>query len=323
MLLAVLIGLTAILIGLELVTRHLLYPRSRDIVRFASYPARATELCQQSGLRIAFVGNSATQCGVHPEKFVAGLPNPHRQPIHVEMFLADGSAINTWHYMVKQSFWRPRQNPDWIIVNYFDTGLQDGNFLEIGRLAQFFTTADDWDELRELDLPDVSHRIEYLLATQWATFAARDRIKKRVLNVMVPDYKDFAEELNHAQHQQDKARAAKTPAAVTHRTLERFLASAVEHRTKVIFVAFPTEPSDAGKLYALHPDAEKLIRDAGMHSIDLRSVPGLLREHYEDDIHLTPAGALLYTRRLVEAVAPLVAADVMAVQLAATAPKGP
>ena len=37
---------------------------------------------------------------------IAALPNPAGRPIHVELFVADGSHINTWHYLVKQSFWR-------------------------------------------------------------------------------------------------------------------------------------------------------------------------------------------------------------------------
>jgi hypothetical protein len=296
--------------GLEIVTRALLLPRSRDFARFATYPARAEELVGRDGLRIAFIGNSATQRGLDPGLFVAGLPNPAGRPIHVDLFVADGAEVNTWHYMVKQSFWRRDLNPDWFVVTFFGNALEDDNTIEIGRLALFFTQRDDWPDLFALDLPGYSERAEFLLSTSWATFAARDRIRKRVLAAVVPDYKDFAEDLHAQRHPGAAPGPSSAPAAPaaklrTCKVLERFLAAAKEHGNRVCFVAFPTRPTGTAPPYTFNPEVPRLIQDAGMTLVDLRSVPGLTAEHYEDDYHLTPAGAAIYTRHLTQAITPI------------------
>jgi hypothetical protein len=289
--------------GLEIVTRTVLFPRSRDFVRFAGYPERAAKLVRQDGLRIAFIGNSATQRGFNPTQFVAELPNPQRCPVHVDLFVADGSQLNTWHYLVKQAFWRQDLNPDWFVVTFFGTSLEDGDPIEIGRLAQFFTQPDDWPEVCATDLTTLSDRADFLLSTTWATFAARDRIRKRVLAAVVPEYKDFAEALHAAQHRHPKPPS--TPPARTCKALERFLAAAQQHGNRVCFVAFPTRDCGEHTRYPINPEVERRITGAGMVLLDLRRVPGLRAEDYEDDYHLTPAGAALYTRAFTQASAPM------------------
>ena len=285
--------------GLEITTRNMLLPRSRDFARFATYPERADALVRQDGLRLAFIGNSAVQRGLDPAQFVAELSNPRQRPIHVDQFLADGSEINTWHYIVKESFWRRDLNPDWLIVTFFGNMMDDGNPIEIGRLALYFTHPDDWPGVFELDLPAYPDRAEFLLSTTWATYAARDRIRKRVLAAIVPDYKQFAEDLHAAPVRTGASRPLRAGPR-TCKVLERFLAAAEAHGNRVCFVAFPMRGT-----YDFNPEVVRLIRAAGMELLDLRSVPGLYADHYEDDFHLTAAGATIYTRHFTQAIAPI------------------
>ncbi len=295
--------LLVVFVGLEIVTHEVLLPRSRDFARFLSYPRRAEELVHADGRRIAFIGNSATQRGLDPRQFVAGLPNRAGRPVHVDLFVADGAEINTWHYLMKQAFWRRDLNPDWFVITFFGNALEDGNPFEIGRLALFFTERDDWPDLFALDLPSNGERAEFLLSSGWATFAARDRIRKRVLAAVVPDYKDFAEDL-HAQ----RPRAVAPPACAAHMPAAGcFLAAARAHRNRICFVAFPTRPLGVQPVYEINPEVPRLIHEAGMALLDLRSVPGLTAEHYEDDYHLTLAGAAIYTRHFTQSIARIVA----------------
>ena len=103
-------------------------------------------LCEQTGLRVAFVGNSATQRGIEKAQFCAELASPAHPRVDADLFLADGSMINTWHYLVKDLFWRPHLHPDWIVITFFDSCLADESHLEIGHLATCFTKHDDWPD---------------------------------------------------------------------------------------------------------------------------------------------------------------------------------
>ncbi len=44
-----------------------------------------------------------------------------------------------------------------------------------------------------------------------------------------------------------------------------------------------------------------------MAFLDPRQVPALTAVQYEDDYHLTPTGAAIYTRHLTQAIAPIMA----------------
>src|SRR4051812_2444810 len=76
-------------IAAEIFTRQVLMPSSLDFVRFVGYPAAADALCQKPAPRIAFVGNSATQRGIDPQRLHDDLTD-----VHTEFFLVDGSMIN-------------------------------------------------------------------------------------------------------------------------------------------------------------------------------------------------------------------------------------
>src|SRR5687767_8020928 len=125
--------LLSLFIVLELITRSVLFPMSLDFRRFAAYPERADALQSQAGLRVAFVGNSATEAGVDVDVLKATLSTSNVSVPSVELFLADGSAINTWRSMMNHYFWKRGNAPDLVIVTFFGPNLDDGRQFEVGR----------------------------------------------------------------------------------------------------------------------------------------------------------------------------------------------
>ncbi len=276
--------------GLEAFTRRKLYRASKDLARFTTYPARARALSEAPGKRLAFLGNSLTERGVDAQLAAKELG------VTADMFVADASHINTWIWMMQREFWSRDLSVDLLVVHFYENGLEDGKRLEVGRLAQFFTTRDDWGELFANDVKTLDGRAEFVVSTVWATYAVRDRIKERVLD-LIPGYQDWLEASNQITFDHDRALAAahELKRVPTRHALERFLARAQAHHTKVLFVAFPTMNP-----YDVPDETIRTIRDAGMLYLDLRSVPELDRAaHYADDIHLNEAGRAIYTRRLV------------------------
>ena len=84
---------------LEVLTRVLFYPASKDFVRFAEYPARAESLVRQTGRSVALIGNSATEEGVDLATVTADLERLGLGRVHLDMFVADASEVTTWRYM--------------------------------------------------------------------------------------------------------------------------------------------------------------------------------------------------------------------------------
>jgi hypothetical protein len=301
----VLVTLVLLVVGVEVLTRTCLFRVSKDFRRFSTYSGRASALSAAPGFDVALIGNSATQRGVDPAVFprAAGRAAGHR--VAADFFLADGSQVNTWYYMLQRYFWQPRHSPDLVVVNFFSDGLEDSTPEEIGRLAQFFTTPEDWGEVLGTDLPELGQRAEFLLSSVCASYAARERIKERVLSALVPGYEEYIYAINEINFERGAAGKPRTP---TYRALERLLRRAREQGTRLCFVAFPTRPCVSGAPYAIPQEVSRCIRDAGMDLVDLRTGEGLSLDHYADDVHLNEAGQAIYTRSLARAVRPVVRA---------------
>lgn len=302
---APIIVLCLCLAGLELTTRFVLIPASKDISRFESYSDLARKIDNPACLGLALVGNSTTEKGVDLNALRDFLSTGVGEPVEAEMFVADASQINSWYYMINRFFWRPGHRPgDLCVITYYNVGLADGR-PEIGRLAQNFSTLADWPMLFREDLPDWSDRMDLVVSSFWSTFSARDRIKDRVMGLVVPGYKSFARRLNDDIRSHESAdmgaKPPASPATKTYRTLARVLDEFRRRGEPLCVVAFPVlEP------YELDPLAVAMIRDAGVPFLDLRKVEGLGPEKYEDDIHLNAEGRAIYTRKLAGLLAPII-----------------
>jgi len=299
----IIIAVAVSLAMLEVVTRVVLYPASKDFVRFAQYPLLAESLVNRPGTRVALIGNSATEEGVDLATVVAELQRRDLGHVHVEMFVADASEITTWRYMLERYFWKPGFQPDLIVITFFDSLLSDDSEKEIGRLAQFFTSPSDWPDVFRTDLSGLSQRITFALSLGWATYAAKDRIKARVLGSLVPNYKRFESALaaDAARHARHLGRTVATSG--NYHALRRLLARAREVGSPICFIAFPMKTSGSEAPYELDVQAQWILQEAGMELIDLRAVPELTPNDYRDIIHLNESGRVKYSRRLAQILA--------------------
>jgi hypothetical protein len=282
---------------LEAVTRTKLFHASKDLSRFEKYPARARALCAMPGEHVVFVGNSLTGEGVDAEQFGTELG------VNAGLFVADASHINTWYWLIRHEFYRQGIAPDVMILNFYANSLDDGRRLELGRLAQFFTDRGDWPELFAQDITSLEPRAEFILSSFWATYAVRDRIKERALD-LIPDFQDFAGDMNTINFAHEAQRVPSGPKRpATHLALERTMADAKAHDVRLLFVAFPTQPP-AGQTspYEIASDLRQEIQNAGELLLDLREVPQLEKRHYRDEIHLNAEGRTIYTRFLAEQI---------------------
>lgn len=299
------LAVVLLLLLLEVVTRRFLFAASKDFKRFANYPSKAQELGRASDFRIALIGNSATDRGVTESVVAEAFTRAAGRPSQVSMFPADQSRINTWHYIAESSFFDPSVTVDLLVLTFYEDDLADGNAVEIGRLAQFFTKPSDWPSIFALDLPVFGDQVEFVLSSYWAMLAGADRIRERLLKVMVPNYEDFVASVHDANRRHNRPA---TPRAATYEALRRFLARAQSRNQRVAFVAYPTLTSDGRLPYELEPEMQRILAEANTPLIDLRNVPTLNPTLYADEVHLTDEGRKPYSEALGTALAKVVVA---------------
>jgi hypothetical protein len=290
-------GLFGLLAAVEVVTRVFLFDASKDLRRFVRYPAEARALAGAPGLRVALVGNSTTDAGIDPRLLGDLLTARLGQPVRDAAFVADGAGIGLDTWMVDREFWKQGLAPDLFVVTYYGHDIEDGERMDVGRLAQFFVGRADWPAVFDFDLPRLEQRADLILSSAWATFAVRDRIKERVLD-LIPGYQKTISEVNAANFHHDQLFDVEREVRPrTHEALRRFVGRARQAGASICFVAYPSLMA-----YEISPEAREIVADAGYLFLDLRQI-GLGPEHYADNIHVNAAGQQIFTHRLADALA--------------------
>jgi len=289
----IVIALAVALLAVEAVTRLKLIKMSKEFQQFTSYSPRAAALAQSPGVRIPIIGSSVVHEDVDPALFAARLGSLHDIKVHAENFSADHSYVNTWYYMLQRYFWRAGNDTDLVVVSFVGRSLYDKNEIEIGRLARFFTTVADWPEVLSTDL----------LSTFWASYAARDRMQELVFGRLFPNYKTYAyqQQTILLGHQLANPRRVRKQRSVV--ALERLLVAAERHGTRLAFVAFPTMRADWNE--QSYDEARRLIEQHGMAYIDLRTTAFDAAGFDDDPVHMNGGGRTAFSRRLADAVAPV------------------
>lgn len=291
--------LAAALVLLEWGTRATWVPGTSDLTRYRDFPGRARSLADAPAPSIAFVGNSVTdrvRLDVLRSEWLALTGDR----LSADKFVAYYSNLKTWFWMSEQYFWKRDDNPDLLVITYYDGNrLADSEVMEVGNLALFYTEPEDRANLFAHDLTTLEQRAEYLLSSASAAFAARDRIRDRALN-FVPGYRPFATRTNtlNFEYERRRAKSVAQPKP-TFDTLARFLARSKQAGLQVCFVAFPMRPGkrDAAP-YIINPRALRMIEEAGMLHLDMRNMDELTVDMYKDNVHLNARGQPVYTRRL-------------------------
>jgi hypothetical protein len=301
------------LVALELFSRTALVRASKDLRRFETYPEKVAELIASPKRRIAFVGNSATQEGLDVELFEKTLAERGIIDVDAEMYVADNSGVVTWSYMLDKYFLKPDRRPDFVVINHFGPySLADDEQIEIGRLARSFADVADYPRALNEDLTTFGKQAEFLISAPWSTYAFRNRIRDRVLGLVVPSFKDQSTELHEMRLKTKlKPKEGSEPIAATpkrtHRALERIIRPLVERKIPLCFVQFPMRDCHEKPTYDVLPESLDRLRAAGVKVIDLRRVPNLTPDRYRDSYHLNEEGKSIYTKRLAEALEPVIA----------------
>jgi hypothetical protein len=307
------LGLVAILVVMEAFTRVRLVDASKDFRRFKTYPERARVLVStpaeptSPALRLAFIGNSATDRGLDAQLVERGLAS-RGQKARGDLFVADQSRIDTWRFIFERYFAAPGLRPDLAVIVFYENDLEDGNPVEIGRLAQFFTRPRDWLEVMTVNLHSLDDRASFVISSFSATYAASERVRERLLAVLVPGFRPFSERTNQIvfEHARHAAAASAAPAAPTYVALQHLIDRAAQVGVRLCFVAYPTKGGAAGLPYEISPSLTERLRASGAPLVDLRQVAALRPELYADEVHLNEEGRAPFSEAMAAALASVV-----------------
>jgi hypothetical protein len=281
----------------ELLIRVYEQSLSLDVQHIRQIPEISREMASGHGTRVLFISNSMIRYGVDPAIFEKEMEARSLGPLSIGRVFPDATALPDWYYAFKHYFVNTNRLPDVLIVCFAAKDLQDDLPAQPARLAHNYTSSSDIPELFSQDLRDFDERAEFMLADVSSSFANRTRVRTRVLDDLIPNYRESSQAMNRVLNSVKKSgdRDARRP---TYQRLDRLMKLARSHNVRVIFVAMPLRED-----YALDPQIQRIVEAGGMSFFDCRSVDGINQVSFIDEMHLTTSGAQVYSHFLARQLA--------------------
>lgn len=284
-----------VLVTAEIALRSLLPHLSQDIVHIQQIPKSVERLSNSQGTRILFLGNSITRNGIDINQFKEQLKSP--RPVVVEEIYPDDTAVTEWLYAYLHFFELPDKKLDQLIICFAEDQLQDRSSVDVRRLAANFS---DWSTMHttfQQEKLTLDQQVEYILAKLWVSYANAERVQKRLLDSLLPYYRQTAGVINSSLARPDNPKGVEIKPSPTYLRLKRLIELVEAKNIDLIVFAFPV-----GKNYELEPSLEQLLRAHDIPFRDVRNLTGLEPENFPDGYHMDDEAAQLMTTTVAKQV---------------------
>jgi hypothetical protein len=257
---------------------------SIDVQHLRSIPGIAERLSEGEGKRVLILGSSIVREAVDLDAIQAAVPDSGIEHLTVEKVHPDASRIAEWTHLVRHHFIDTGRSPDVIVVGFADTQLDDNNPVPWDRIAAFYSSGSDLRRILFDDIDDFGTRVQFVLAHYLRSFAHRDRVGKRILDLVVPHYRQSIRRVNEALNEVRQ----KTAEADEHRysRLERLADLASENGIMLVFLAMPLRDE-----WEFRPELSRRMEQMSARVIDGRHIPGIGLQSFRDRLHMNTSGS--------------------------------
>jgi len=246
-------------------------------------PPITHELSLQEGARLLFVGNSLTRAGIDPVAFNQELQETTGDSINLSLVMPDDTVPLNWYYLIKNSVLNQEQYPHIICFGVSNFHVIDGADKRVRKLGRTYCRLKDVPEIYHTDLHSFDERTELLFSGLLYSYATQDRIKKRILDRVIPGYRTNLRRLT------DMGRTGSKTEAVVESTFDgfrRLLELVIDHQILPVVIAMPLREE-----WEVDPALTAVVESSGALYIDARLIEGLNDDDFKDTMHLKPVGA--------------------------------
>lgn len=289
-----------VLLSVECGIRGLESRLSKDLIGIRLFPKIAATLSDPkhaSDHRILFLGNSLTRDGVNvdavTEELTSSTQSDGKASVFVRKAAADGTGIVEWFYAFRNQFLEAGHAPDIVVLGFEGPGgghISDARKFDPSALGYLFSGLDDIPEVMQHDLTNFGQRGDYLLGLFSAAYANRGRVQQRVLDSIIPGYRETSERINLGIDDHQPKPSTDAPEASFSR-LERFVDLAEAHGVRVVLVAIPVPDA-----YEIEPGLIDFAAMRNVPLIDARHVDGIDDSMFPDGLHMNATAAKRFSR---------------------------
>lgn len=274
---------------------------SKDIAHMQTFGERAERFAlasrHEKTLKTLFLGNSLTRYGVNQKVFTKETERQIERTLVTEKINPDNTSLAEWYYVYRNYFADLEDGPDVLIIGFEGRHLRDAPARHLDRLAYYYRSDQSLPDLFHFDAKTFEQRAFFTLCQYSAAFANRDRIQRRLLDKLIPSYRDGMDQLNQRMLNEE---ASTQGEAVSYERLMKLIALAERKETQVILTAMPVP-----RQYEFDPELLDIVRSTSAVLVDCRLVPGIREEMFFDGLHMDEQAGELYSERLADLCAPI------------------
>ena len=268
---------------------------SRDVVHYDDVPTIFDDFLSSGDPAVLFLGNSLIREDIDAATFTAADDDrPDVFRVH-----PDDTSIVEWRYMADALDERSVGDGKRIVVCYAQNQLTDDSLIQPRRLGAHYLEAGTRRRMLSEDVTAFDRRAELFLSKMLYSFAAADRVRNRVLALIIPGYETTATRLL-AGGRGDAGVGEAVDRDFGDRNVYRRLAALLDAfdaagRPDVTFVAMPV-----GRDESPDPAAVELIRRRGYVHLDATDLVPITAADLPDGYHMDKPAAKRFTAALAE-----------------------
>jgi len=279
----------ALFLSVELTLRMAQPYLSKDIKHYKALASIVEKFDKSEVDKVLFIGNSLTREGVDKEKF-------EKNEKGLTLIRPDDTTVTEWFWIFKSKIYdKDIKVTDLAIIfvgdQLEDKPLKEQNLVSISNIVN----TSEMFSVREFEVLSLSDLITLTLSHFSVTFASRERVQRRVLDLL-PMYREQSRIINrslvegHVQSSKDKKKA-------TYKHLLELIKLAQEKNIHLTFISSPLL-----KAYTLDRDLLNIFnKSESISFINAKDEVQVDKTDFQDGYHLNKEGASKFTEYILEA----------------------
>lgn len=307
------VGLLAILLAAEFGLRSVGTLLSGDVAHLEAIPSIVEETLTSDEEPVLLWGNSLLGEGIDREALERGLEEAAPGRYTLGKVNPDGTTPMEWSYLLRSALIDGRAGavPGTLVLAFGPGHLLDRSPDQtLERLALYHVGPDDLGRFLGEELHTLEDRAAFLAARTSSLVALGERIQPRILDVVIPRYRERAPILlarEGAVGGQGGGAAVQAPAAPTgeegsdrYRHIRTIVDDLARAGIPLILLPMPQpEP------WELFPEEREILERCGVTVLDVSQAAGVPPEHFPDGTHMDATGRTIFTSTLAPGLAEL------------------
>ncbi|MCW8934271.1 MAG: hypothetical protein OQK98_06065 [Gammaproteobacteria bacterium] len=254
-----------------------------------------------SDANLIFLGNSLTNNAI--DKPHIETLNSSKNSIKAFKITPDGTAISDWYCIYNQYFLETTNTSSFVIIGFAWGQLSDQFPINPTRLGGFFCQIEDIDALEATGLTRHQQFLRFLAGSVSHVYVNREAIRNRVLDTVVPYYKETTQVLNRSP-QNNTEMDGRGKSMSTYTSFTNLNQSIKSSNRQLVVMAMPVIDN-----YSIDAELLDTFTSLGIPLLDLRNVEKIEKNMFLDSIHLNAEGSRIFTEALVEKLQPYISND--------------